>query len=62
MNSNERSLNYRALNLFMNYNFGIRCVSIRDKNLKYVYLKQIEDTLKNFKQKTHEQRRSGWSL
>jgi len=59
MNSNEKTFNYKVLNLVKYYNFGIGCISIRDsfknsKNrvLKHVNFKHIFETLGDFKSKT----------
>ena len=58
MNSDEKTLNYKDLNLVKYYNFGIRFISIRDslKNSKklvskHLNFKQIFETLDDFKSK-----------
>ena len=59
MNSNEKTSNYKVLNLIKYYSFGIGCISIRDslKNSKngvskHVNFKHIFETLDDFKSKT----------
>ena len=61
MNSDEKTFNYKDLNLVKYYNFGIRFISIRDslkisKKLvsKYLNFKQIFETLDDFKSKTYQ--------
>jgi hypothetical protein len=57
MNSNEKTFNYKVLNLVKYYNFGIGCISIRDmKNTKngvskYLNFKHIFHTHDDFKLK-----------
>jgi hypothetical protein len=47
MNSNEKSFNYKVLNLVKHYNFGIRCISIR--NCLNFFLKSESQNMLNFK-------------
>ena len=58
MNLNEKTSNYKVLNLIKYYNFGIACISIRDslKNSKklvskHLNFKHIFETLDDFKSK-----------
>jgi hypothetical protein len=70
MNSNEKTFNYKVLNL-VKYNFGIGCMPIRDslKNSKNrvskdLNFKHIFETQDDFKSKTcqYQTCRSGWPL
>ena len=71
MNSNEKTFNYKILNLVKYYNFDIRCISIRDslkisKKLvsKHLNFKHMFETLDDFKSKNcqYQTCRSGRTL